>query len=78
MNPTQIGFRHKRSTISPSFCEDIISKLEKRDDVDAIYLDFPKVFDKLDRNVKLKHFTSQEKSLNVWKPSLKRGNKELK
>ena len=50
MNPTLNRFRHKRSTISQilSFYEDIISKPENRDDVD-----FPKAFDKVDRNILL-------------------------
>ena len=55
MNSTQHGFRHKRSRISQilSFYEDIISKLEHGDGVDAIYLDFPKTFDKTDHNILL-------------------------
>ena len=42
MDPTQYRLRHKRSAISPilSFYEDIISKVENGNDVDAIYLDF--------------------------------------
>ena len=82
MNPAQHVFRHKRSTISQmlSFYEDI-SKLENRDDVDVIYLDFSKVFDRKDHTILLhiiKALDSQEKCLNGWKPSLKRGNKKLK
>ena len=56
MNPTQHGFRDKRSTGSQilSFYEDIISKLESGDDVDVIYLDFSKVFGKVDHNILLR------------------------
>ena len=66
MNPAQHGFRRKRSTVSQilSCYEDIISKLENRDDVDAIYLDFFNTFDKVDHNIllhKIKLLTSQEK-----------------
>ena len=55
MNPTQHGFRQNRSTISQilSYYEDIISKLENGDEVDAFYLDISEAFDKVDRNILL-------------------------
>ena len=69
MNPTQYGFRHKRSTVSQilSFYEDIISKLESGDDVDVIYLDLSKVFGKVDHNILLRKI----KALNITGKILK-------
>ena len=56
MNPTQHGFRAGRSTISQllRYYDDILSKLEEGGEVDAIYLDFAKAFDKVDHNILLK------------------------
>ena len=69
MDPTQYRVRHERSTISPilSFSEDIISKLENGDDVDAIYLDLWKAFDKVDHNLLLYKI----KALNIIRKILK-------
>ena len=55
MNSTQHGFRAGRSTISQLLCyyDDILSKLEEGGEVDAIYLDFSKAFDKVDHNILL-------------------------
>ena len=56
MNPTQHGFRAGRSTISQllRYYDDMLTKLEEGGEVDAIYLDFSKAFDKVDHNILLK------------------------
>ena len=50
-----------------SFYEDITSKPENGDDIDAIYLDFPKAFDKVDCNILLHKI----KALNITEEILK-------
>ena len=55
-NPSQHGFRMGRSCLSQllSHYENILSLLEKGHDVDVIYLDFAKAFDKVDFSVTLR------------------------
>ena len=60
-NPTQHGFRQGRSCLSQllSHYDSILSKLEEGKEVDVIYLDFSKAFDKVDHEIllsKLKSF----------------------
>lgn len=52
-NPTQHGFRHGRSCLSQLIAhyENILILLEKGLNVDTIYLDFAKAFDKVDHQV---------------------------
>ena len=59
----------KRLTISQilSFYENIISKLENGDNVDDIYLDFSKAFDRVDQNILLHKI----KALNITEKILK-------
>ena len=54
-NPSQHGFRSGRSCLSQllTHYEMILSQLEEGHNVDVIYLDFAKAFDKLDFNVTL-------------------------
>ena len=54
-NPTQFGFRQGRSTISQLLAayDDILFHLEHGRDVDVVYLDFSKAFDKVDHNILL-------------------------
>ena len=83
MNPTQHGFRQNRSTISQilTFYEDIISKLENGDEVDAIYLDFSKAFDKVDHNIllqKLKQLKITGKILKWLEVFLKKRKQRVK
>ena len=55
MNPTQHGFRSGRSTITQllSYLDNVITSLEEGNQVDAIYLDFAKAFDKVDHDILL-------------------------
>lgn len=55
-NDSQHGFRAGRSTITQllSYQDDIINKLETGEEVDSIYLDFAKAFDKVDHGILLK------------------------
>ena len=55
MNSSQHGFRKKRSCMTQllSHIEHIYSSLNSGDEVDVIYLDFAKAFDKVDHNVLL-------------------------
>ena len=80
VNPIHHEFRHIRSKISQIlfFCEDIISKLENGDDVDAIYLDFFIVFDKVDDNIvlhKIKALNMKGKILKWLETFLKEATK---
>ena len=80
-NDTQHGFRPNRSTISQLlfFYDDIISKLESGGDVDAIYLDFAKAFDKVDHNVlleKLRHLRIEGKVL-AWITCFLKNRKQI-
>ena len=54
-NPSQHGFRSGRSCLSKllNHYEQILTQLEEGYNVDVIYLDFAKAFDKLDFNVTL-------------------------
>lgn len=83
MNPIQQRYRNKRSTISQilSSYEDIISKLENGDDVDVIYLDFSKVFLKVDHNIllhKIKGLNVTGKILNWPETYLKKRQQRSK
>ena len=68
-NSTQHGFRQGRSCLSQllSHYDSILSKLEEGKDVDVIYLDFSKAFDKVDHNILL----TKLKSLGVTGKLLK-------
>ena len=52
-NDTQHGFRHGRSCLSQLLAhfEEILTKLEASENVDIIYLDFSKAFDKVDHSI---------------------------
>ena len=56
MNETQFGFRTGRSTISQlsRYYDSIMTMLESGNRVDSIYLDFAKVFEKVDHNILIK------------------------
>ena len=60
MNKTQHGFRSGRSTISQllHYLDSILTKLEEGKEVDSIYLDFAKAFDKVDHQILLKKVAS--------------------
>ena len=62
-NPSQHGFRQGRSCLSQllTHYDSILSKLEEGEDVDVIYLDFSKAFDKVDHKILL----SKLKSLGI-------------
>ena len=55
LNSFQHGFRHGRSCLSELLVhfDDILTHLNQGNDVDVIYLDFAKAFDKVDHNVLL-------------------------
>jgi len=55
MNPSQHGFRGGRSTVSQliEHIESVIEGLEEGGNVDVVYLDFSKAFDKVDHGVLL-------------------------
>ena len=55
MNDTQHGFRSGRSTVTQllQYYDSILSLVEEGHNVDAIYLDFSKAFDKVDHNILL-------------------------
>ena len=55
-NSSQHGFRRRRSCLSQllSHFENILGRLEADDNVDVIYLDFSKAFDKVDHIILLK------------------------
>ena len=50
LNPNQHGFRSQRSCLSQllEYHDEILSNLEEGNNVDSIYLDFSKAFDKVD------------------------------
>ena len=55
-NPSQHGFREGRSCLSQllSHIDEILSLLEEGKDVDVIYIDFSKAFDKVDHTILLR------------------------
>lgn len=55
MNPDQNGFRTWRSCLSEllAYYEAITEKLEHNSDADVVYLDFAKIFDKVDHGILL-------------------------
>ncbi len=55
MNPTQHGFRDRRSTITQllSYYDSVLSMLEEGHHVHTVYLDFAKAFDKVDHHILL-------------------------
>ena len=59
-NNSQHGFRRQRSCLSQllSHFEKVLSKLEADENVDVIYLDFAKAFDKVDHNILLQKLRS--------------------
>ena len=60
LNNTQHGFRKGRSTVTQllRYYDSILSMLEKGHQVDAIYLDFSKAYDKVDHNILIKKILS--------------------
>ena len=65
MNPKQHGFRSGRSCLSPllEHHNKILEELEKSNNVDVIYLDFPKAFDKVDHGILLNKLNGK---IGVW------------
>ena len=63
MNPKQHGFRSGRSYLSQllGHYKKILEELEKSNNVDVIYLDFAKAFDKVDHGILL---TQTQKNRN--------------
>ena len=55
MSDTQHGFRTRRSTITLllKYYDSILTMLEKKNEVDVIYLDLAKAFDKVDHDILL-------------------------
>ena len=62
MNPKQHGFRSGRSCLSQllEHHNKILEELEKSNNVDVIYLDFAKAFDKIDHCILLKKLKKSE------------------
>ena len=56
LNCSQHGFRHGRSCLSELLAHynDLLTNLNQGDDIDVIYLDFAKAFDKVDHRLLLK------------------------
>ena len=56
LNSFQHGFRHGRSCLSELLAhfDDMLVNLNQGNDIDVIYLDFAKAFDKVDHNILLK------------------------
>ena len=56
LNETQHGFRQRRSTLTQliSYHSDIICSIENDKNVDSVYLDFSKAFDKCDQHIILR------------------------
>ena len=67
MNVTQHGFRSGRSTISQllHYYDDIFTKIEEGKEVDSVYLDVSKAFDKVDHNILLKKMESLKIGGNI-------------
>ena len=69
-NPSQHGFRAGRSCLSQLLChyEKILQLMENGHDVDIIYLDFAKAFDKVDFDILLKklHSLGVRGNLGRW------------
>ena len=79
-NPSQHGFRKGRSCLSELLChmEEILHGLSEGKNVDVVYLDYAKAFDKVDFNVllkKLKHTGIQGKLLQ-WIESFIKGRSQ--
>ena len=75
INNNQHGFRKKRSCMTQllSHIEQIYRSLNNREEVDVIYLDFAKAFDKVDHAVllmKLEQYGVRDKALNWIKEFL--------
>ena len=75
-NPSQHGFRKGRSCLSELLChmDEISHGLSEGKNVDVVYLDYAKAFDKVDFNVllkKLKHTGIQGKLLQWIESSIK-------
>ena len=59
-NERQHGFRAKRSTLSQLLChiDELLDNMEKGYNVDVVYLDFAKAFDKVDHGILLQKLKS--------------------
>ena len=81
LNPSQHGFREGRSCLSQllSHIDDIFSILEEGKDVDVIYIDFSKAFDKVDHNILLTKLRALgvEGKLLSWIESFLKNRKQV-
>ena len=80
LNPNQHGFRQQRSCATQliSHTNNVFSNLVEGNDVDCIYLDYAKAFDKVDHNIlirKLKLYGVTEKYL-TWITSFLKGRSQ--
>ena len=70
LNNTQHGFRSGRSTLTNliEYYESILLLLQHHQDVDSIYLDYSKAFDKCDHNIILRklHTLGIRGKINTW------------
>jgi len=71
LNPSQHGFRRGRSCLSQllDHYDKILSMLEQGQNVDVIYLDFAKAFDKVDHQIVLQKWSYLELEVNFFNGS---------
>ena len=79
-NTSQHGFRRRHSCLSQllNHFENIISRLEELNNVDVIYLDFAKAFDKVDHSILMEklRILGIQGTLYVWIESFLRNRKQ--